>query len=84
MFCKMPVLRTLLDLHKMCINEHDLHVYHALNIRLTCVLKNACFTHVAHFPVLFSWFTVSLIFRLFTKQSVILVNSELTKTSIMC
>ena len=30
----------------------DLHVYHALNVRLTCFLTNGCFTHVAHFPVL--------------------------------
>ena len=29
----------------------DLRVYHALNVRLPCVFKNACFTHVAHFPV---------------------------------
>ena len=28
-----------------------LHVCHAFNVRLTCVLKNVCFTHVAHFPV---------------------------------
>ena len=36
---------------KRGVNEHtallDLHVYHALNVRLTCVKK----THVAHFPV---------------------------------
>ena len=29
----------------------DLHVYHALNVRLTCIYQNACFTHGAHFPV---------------------------------
>ena len=60
MFYTTPVLRTLLHVRKTCVNERiivfkhtllDLHVYHALNKRLTCVLKNACFTNVAHFPV---------------------------------
>ena len=57
MFYKTPVLRMLLDIRKMCVIERtfnvllDFHVYRALNIRLTCDFKNACFTHVAHFPV---------------------------------
>ena len=58
MFNKMSVLSTLIGVRKKCVNERtikhallDLHVYHALNVRLPCVFKKACFTHVAHFPV---------------------------------
>ena len=61
MIYKTPVLRMLLDVSKTCVYERtypyikhvllNLHVYHALNVLLTCVLKNACHTHVAHFPV---------------------------------
>ena len=49
MVYKTPVLRTLIHVRKTYVNECtlnmrllDLHVYHALNVRLTCVLK----THV--------------------------------------
>ena len=50
---------TLLDVRKTCVNECTLNMrysIHALNLCLTCVLKNAHFTHVTHFPVYISLF----------------------------
>ena len=56
MFYKTPVLRTLLHICKTCVNEHTLNMRYSIytfTMRFfkKRFLKNACFTHVAHFPV---------------------------------
>ena len=50
MFYKMPIIRTLLDVRKTCINARTLNMRYSIYTFTMC-FKNACFTHVAHFPM---------------------------------
>ena len=50
MLYKTPVLHTLFDVRKTGVNEHTFNMRYSIYM-FTTRLRNACFTHVAHFPV---------------------------------